>query len=66
MYPESDEGIKHMELTIEVGKRTDYDQKESTHGPEAHEVHATNNGNAHQEKDNFTDYKEDPMKYWST
>jgi hypothetical protein len=40
-----------MESTIEMDRRNDYDQEESTHCPEVYEINATNYGNAHQEKD---------------
>lgn len=51
-----------MESTIEMDRRNDYDQEESTHCPGVNEINATNYGNAHQEKDNLIDYKEDPLK----
>ncbi|KAH8496632.1 hypothetical protein H0E87_019393 [Populus deltoides] len=55
-------GREHMESTIEMDRRNDYDQQESTHCPGVNEINATNYGNAHQEKDNLIDYKEDPLK----
>jgi hypothetical protein len=51
-----------MELTSELDRRTDCNQEESTRGPEVIEVQARDHGNAHQEKDNLTDYNEDPLK----
>jgi hypothetical protein len=45
-----------MESTIEMDRRNDYDQEESTHCPEVNEINTTNYGNAHQEKDNLIDY----------
>ncbi|KAJ6982650.1 hypothetical protein NC653_025687 [Populus alba x Populus x berolinensis] len=44
-------GREHMESTIEMDRRNDYDQEESTHCPGVNEINATNYGNAHQEKD---------------
>ncbi|KAI9389770.1 hypothetical protein POPTR_008G090300v4 [Populus trichocarpa] len=55
-------GREHMELTSELDRRTDCNQEESTRGPEVIEVQARDHGNAHQEKDNLTDYNEDPLK----
>ncbi|KAG6763945.1 hypothetical protein POTOM_031395 [Populus tomentosa] len=55
-------GREHMELTNELDRRTDCNQEESTRGPEVIEVQAKDHGNAHQEKDNLTDYNEDPLK----
>uniref|UniRef100_A0A2K1YV69 SPX domain-containing protein n=1 Tax=Populus trichocarpa TaxID=3694 RepID=A0A2K1YV69_POPTR len=49
-------GREHMESTIEMDRRNDYDQEESTHCPEVNEINTTNYGNAHQEKDNLIDY----------
>lgn len=46
-----------MESTIEMDRRNDYDQEESTHCPGVNEINATNYGNAHQERDNLIDYK---------
>ena len=51
-----------MEATIEMDRRNEYDQEESTHCLEVNEINATNYGNAHQEKDILIDYKEDPLK----
>ncbi|KAG6759930.1 hypothetical protein POTOM_036426 [Populus tomentosa] len=50
-------GREHMESTIEMDRRNDYDQEESTHCPEVNEINATNYGNAHQEKDILIHYK---------
>ncbi|KAG6758039.1 hypothetical protein POTOM_038372 [Populus tomentosa] len=50
-------GRVHMESTIEMDRRNDYDQEESTHCPEVNEINATNYGNAHQEKDILIHYK---------
>ncbi|KAG6765616.1 hypothetical protein POTOM_029666 [Populus tomentosa] len=55
-------GREHMELTSELDRRTDCNQEESTRGPEVIEVQAKDHGNAHQEKDNLTDYNKDPLK----
>ncbi|KAJ6902577.1 hypothetical protein NC651_020147 [Populus alba x Populus x berolinensis] len=55
-------GREHMELTSELDRRTDCNQEESPRGPEVIEVQAKDHGNAHQEKDNLTDYNEDPLK----
>jgi len=46
-----------MESTIEMDRRNDYDQEESTHCPGVNEINATNYGNPHQEKDNLIHYK---------
>ncbi|KAJ6689969.1 hypothetical protein OIU85_006272 [Salix viminalis] len=54
-------GREHMEFTSELD-RTDCNQEESTHGSEVIEVQDKDHGNAHQEKDNLTDYNEDPLK----
>ncbi|KAJ6429468.1 hypothetical protein OIU84_020981 [Salix udensis] len=54
-------GREHMEFTSELD-RTDCNQEESTHGSEVIEVQDKDHGNAHQEKDNLTDYNEDPFE----
>ncbi|KAL9352084.1 hypothetical protein Peur_054764 [Populus x canadensis] len=50
-------GREHMESTIEMDRRNDYDQEESTPCPGVNEINATNYGNPHQEKDNLIHYK---------